>query len=241
MKWTNRANLPQPLVTAIQDDPYSKGDCDYSVSELLSPPRISALKKKYESELEEDVIDYMWVLLGKSVHTILERANHTGIAERRLYGEVSGKLIGGGMDIVHKGGLLQDYKITNTFKVKLKEFKDWEAQLNSYNFLLSLHNEPINTMEIVAILRDWVKSFAKKDPKYPRAQVMIIPIPIWPLEKTKAYLEERIRMHEEAKYRLPECSLEDRWSNYKTDWNRCESYCPVASKCDQFKQAKGEA
>ncbi len=238
MIYTNKNDLPQPIVDAIIHDPYTKGNCDYSVSELLSPARIRVLRKKHDSEIEEDVIDSLWILLGHTIHHLLEKSNKTGIAERRLYAEIGGKRIGGGMDILHKGGLLQDYKLSNTYKIKFKDFKDWEAQLNIYNLILFLNGEIVSKLEIVAILRDWVKSFAKKDPKYPQKQLERINLPIWPISQTQEFVVSRIKAHDDAETVLPECTSEERWANYKNHWVRCEGWCSVNKFCTQYQNAK---
>lgn len=79
---TNKANLNHALVAAIQNDPYDKGDCDYSATELLKPPRQRALEKKYWDEIEVDVSDRIWSLYGQITHSILQRAFYSTIFER---------------------------------------------------------------------------------------------------------------------------------------------------------------
>lgn len=74
-KLTNKHGLPQPLYSAVANDSYSKGDSDVSITTLLQPPRISALKDTHADEIQEDAMDRIWALLGQSVHTILERAS----------------------------------------------------------------------------------------------------------------------------------------------------------------------
>src|SRR3990167_5596923 len=43
MKLTNKQGLPQPLVEAVRNDSYGRGDADISVTQLLAPPRKVAL------------------------------------------------------------------------------------------------------------------------------------------------------------------------------------------------------
>ena len=71
MKWTNKLNLPEAIVNAVTNDDYNKGFSDISITGLTSPPRIRVLKKKYDAELEEDISDRMFVLLGQIMHGIL--------------------------------------------------------------------------------------------------------------------------------------------------------------------------
>jgi hypothetical protein len=238
MRWTNKHDLPHTIVNAITNDSYSRGDCDYTVSELQRPPRIHALSLKHKEEIEEDVIDHLWILIGKSVHTILERSVNYGVAERRLYARVGEHVVGGGMDYYHASGLLQDYKITNTTKIKFKDYTDWEAQLNCYRYILDKCGEPVNRLQIVAILRDWTKSQTKWDLSYPRKQIEIIDIPLWTLEDTEKWILEKIDGLKKATEKLPLCTDKDRWANARNKWTRCEGYCSVRRFCDQYNGSK---
>lgn len=78
MKLTNKHHLPSPIVEAVRADSYTKGRAGYSVTELLSPPRLRALKEKHWDELEEDVADRIWSMLGQLMHLMLERATYKG-------------------------------------------------------------------------------------------------------------------------------------------------------------------
>ena len=91
----------QSIVNAIVNDDYSSGKSNYSVTTLLSPPRIRLLKMKHNEELTEDVSDRIWTLLGQSVHTILERANEDKedmITEKRYFAQLDGVTISGQTD-----------------------------------------------------------------------------------------------------------------------------------------------
>lgn len=74
MIFTNKLNISESLVNAIKKDSYSKGDSDFSVTGLINPARIEALRVKHDSQIKEDVSDRIYSLLGQSIHTILERA-----------------------------------------------------------------------------------------------------------------------------------------------------------------------
>jgi hypothetical protein len=212
MNLTNRLNLPQPIFEAVRNDGYTKGDADISVTGLLRPPRIGVLEDKYQDKIEEDVSERIWSLMGQAIHTILERANATGVAERRLSATVEGWKISGGMDLVHSGSVLSDYKVTSIWAVKEGVKPEWVQQLNIYRWLLFKHGEQVDQLEAVVILRDWSKNEAGRDPYYPQAQVVRMSIPVWDLDKTEAFVRERVILHKQARLSLPECSPEDRWA-----------------------------
>lgn len=220
MKLTNRFKLPDALVRAVQNDSYSAGDADASVTTLLAPARPVALMRKYGSEVVDDVSNRIWSLLGQAVHTVLERANETGIAERRMSAIVHGWKISGGMDL-YENGKLTDYKLLRVRKIIEGVPEDYEAQLNSYAYLLRANGHEVNELELVVILRDWDRTSAEKDPVgYPQAEAIQMPVRLWPKERAEQFVHERVRIHQLAKEAvekeqldlLPKCTPEERWA-----------------------------
>ena len=70
---TNKHGVPQPLVTLASKEYYSKGKSDYSVTEIMSPPKIKRLQEQYKDEMEQDVSDMLWSLLGSALHVVIDR------------------------------------------------------------------------------------------------------------------------------------------------------------------------
>lgn len=212
MIWTNKANLNHAIEAAVKADPYNKGDCDYSVTELLKPARQRALEKKHEEEIEVDVSDRIWSLYGQITHQILERASYEGIAETRYFAAIADKKISCQIDIIETDGTLSDYKFTSSYKAKKgADISDYVAQLNMQRWILNENSIELTKLQIVALLRDWSKLEAARSPEYPQMQVVVLGIPMWDLSVTKEYILQRIRLHEEAKVVLPLCSKEERW------------------------------
>lgn len=211
---TNNQNLPQPLVDAVKNDSYDgpRDPKSISVTTLLKPPRVTALEQIHDPDIEEDAADRIWSLMGQVVHGILERADSTGVSERRLTMEVEGWTVSGAMDR-YIDGVLQDYKVVTAYK-----FKDggvpleYEQQLNIYAELLRHHGQPVQRMQIVGILRDWSKLEARRDENYPRSQVIVRNVPMWHPEDAQRYIRERVILHQQARVTLPLCSPEERWA-----------------------------
>jgi hypothetical protein len=97
----------------------------------------------------------------------------------------------------------------------------------------------VNKLQVVAILRDWSKAKAKHSPDtYPPAPVAIIDIPVWPAEKTEAYLKERLIAHGRAQSTLPECTSEERWERpsvyrvIKVGNKRANAVCASEAEAD---------
>ena len=74
MKLTNKFNIPQTFVNVLERPTYSKGKANLSVTQLINSPKIVALTKKFDDQIEQDVADMVWSLFGSAVHNILEHA-----------------------------------------------------------------------------------------------------------------------------------------------------------------------
>ena len=221
MKITNRHNLPWALVKAARRDNYSRGASRKSVTQLISSPRIDILREKYASQMEADVTDRIWALLGSAVHYLLEQGaaeDHT--PEERLFADCNGWIISGAVDVQHEDGVpgIIDYKVTSVYSV-MYDKPEWEYQLNAYAYLVwATKGIKIEKLQICAILRDWRRSDAdKNDLSYPQQPIMLVDVPVWPQEKQVAYLTERVKLHQQAATaaefdsELPLCTDDDRW------------------------------
>lgn len=213
MKLTNKLDLPQPIVDAVRNDGYTKGDANISVTGLLKPPKAVVLESRHDADIEEDVSERIWSLLGQAIHTILERANRVAIAERRLSIEVEGWTVSGGMDLYDDNGILTDYKTTSVWKLVKGDVEDWEKQLNLYAVILRSHGHKVGKLQVVAILRDWSKRDAESDPSYPQAQVVNVPIRLWAAEDAERYMRDRVILHKQSLLTgdLPDCTDKERW------------------------------
>jgi hypothetical protein len=185
MKITNDNGLPEALVAAVRNDPYDKGDADFSVTELVTPPLMWHLERKHDDEIEVDAADRVYALLGQSVHAILERERpENGDIEHevRLTREievdgVTYKVTGQLDRIDHAKRIVEDYKVTSVWKDVLEgggpvTDVGWCLQNWLYRWLLqgsdrarshgtgNAHNL-LYGGRIVMIFRDWSKRKAK--------------------------------------------------------------------------------
>jgi hypothetical protein len=215
VKLTNTYNLPQPLVEAVANDAYNapRRPRSISVTTLFKPPRIVALERKHHDELEVDVIDSIWSLLGQSVHSILERANKSDIVEQRFGVDFEGWYISGQLDsFTLHDGLLRDWKTTSAWTVaRSSKEDDWTQQLNVYAWLLRKAGYEPKALQVVAIIRDWSKREAARNADYPQKQVEVVSLELWPDERVELLIRARLALHEEAEAELPKCSDAERW------------------------------
>jgi hypothetical protein len=77
MKWTNKHDLPLPIYNAIVNSDYSKEGSDFSVTELSMSAQERRLFRLHHTEIEKDIVNNIWALLGSSMHYILEKASGT--------------------------------------------------------------------------------------------------------------------------------------------------------------------
>lgn len=236
MKLTNKLNLPDAFYRAVKADPYSKGDANFSVTELIAPARQRALMKKHEHEIEEDVADRLWSLYGQLMHLMLERANNSALVETRFKAKFGDYTVSGQIDsLCLEQGVLVDYKFTTAwgFMANRPPKEEWIQQLNMQLEILRQNGLDAKRLEIVGALRDWQLAKSKTDKNYPNFQMAKHEIPIWPRDKTVFFINERIWAHVEARKELPECSRDETWNG-----RRCSDYCSVNKFCTQYMKGK---
>lgn len=219
MKITNKFGVPQPLVTLASREYYSKGASQYSVTELMSPPRIRRLRDKHNEDIEQDVSDMLWQLLGSALHVVMERGETEGWRmEERLFTQVDGVTISGQIDlqeVTPRGVIITDYKFTSAWAV-MQDKIEWEQQLNIYKWLVeTVKKEKVAGLRICALVRDFSRHDTREG--YPDSPIHMVDIPMWDAVKTETYIRERLDLHRESRVNadfgetLPECSPEDRW------------------------------
>ena len=216
MRITNKFNLPLSLVQAVSNDTYSKGDANISVTSLWKSPRIMVLEERHAEDLERDVIDSLWSLLGKGVHEVLCNADNDPnvMTEKRMSIEVSGWKVSGQFDrYLPSTKTLQDYKVTSAWSLVYDSRReDWENQLNTYAYILRTFGFEVFNLEVVAVLRDWSQAEALRNQNYPQQPIATIPLKLWTNFEAQERIEERVKLHQDAKLTLPLCTEKDQWA-----------------------------
>ncbi len=218
---SNKYRLPESLVSALSANWYFQPG-HISVTGLIQPPRIRQLMLRHEDEIEEDVSDKIWMLLGSAVHDVLERADTTrSLQEERLSTTVSGWTVTGKADLWENPGIVTDYKVTSVWAGINGVKPEWEAQVNIYGHLYELADFPVDHLRIVCIYRDWSKNRAKQGDNYPPCAAGVLPIRKWSRDSVEDYLIDRIELHQQAEdlpeKDLPDCTPEERWEK-PTTW-----------------------
>tara|TARA_R110002126_G_scaffold133309_3_gene277384 strand:- start:23762 stop:24640 length:879 start_codon:yes stop_codon:yes gene_type:complete len=220
MKLTNEYGIPQTFINVLERPTYNKGKAHLSATQLLNSPKIVALTRKFDDEIEQDASDMVWSVVGSAIHNFLEQGkdeNH--IVEQRIHIEHDGWHITGAIDLqeVAPDGIhVKDYKFTSVWAA-MNEKPEWENQLNIYAWLVEkVKKVPVKSVTIAAMLRDWSRRDREKD-GYPKAPILEIPIKLWPMEEREAYIAKRISLHSACEFAietdggLPDCTPEEMW------------------------------
>jgi hypothetical protein len=213
-KITNLHGLPEALVRAVENDPYDSQGADISVTKLIDAPQRVTLRLKHEDDIVVDVSDMIWSLEGQGIHHVLERAAMPGaLIEHRFFADVLGWKLSGQADWLHpESKTLIDYKHTGTYNMGQKP--EWERQLNVLRWLALQNDIEVERLFICAFYRDWSKMGTLRGGDYPPAKGQMYPIRVWPMAETRAYIESRIRMHQQARIGQPVlCTEDERWAS----------------------------
>lgn len=240
MTLTNKLGYPDVILKAIVNDPYDKGESDFSATGLIAPARQRALMARHKDEIVTDADDHIWKLFGQIGHLLLERSGRgllSRVTERRFFTDIEGVKISAQIDSLSldDDGTLIDWKYTSVYGFMLKEDPKWEwvAQLNIQLELLRRNGFDAKKLQIWGVLRDWRPKEKRLDPeKYPN-KLGFHDIPIVPREKIVKYIESRIVAHRAAEKELPYCTPKENWYG-----RRCSGYCDVANFCTQYQRAK---
>jgi hypothetical protein len=218
-KYTNTADLPEEIVKAVLNDPYSHGDADISVTGLIAPPQLKTLERRYYDVMTVDVSSRLYALYGQLGHNIIERSDAKDkLQEERLNGIFNGWKVSGATDL-YDGGVISDYKYCSVYVDTFggAETKpEWTQQLNIYAELWRNHDFPVTKLQIVALFRDWRKSEAKRNRNYPQTPVKVYTLSLWSVAQAQEFIYGRVQLHKEARLltdeQLPECTEDERWA-----------------------------
>ena len=220
MKIHDDLGLPAPLLSALHSGAESFPDDHIRVTELIDPPMIRYLRQRNGEKIVENASERIWAMVGTIGHRILQDHTTAGqLAEKRLKVKVGPWTVTGKFDLV-EGTTLNDWKMVSLWSCRQDDGKwgpkpEWVWQTNIYRRLLKIaEGIEIDRIRIVALLRDWSKLEAIRNPDMPQAQVFVMEVPIYPDEKVDAYLQGRVEEHLEIPRR--ECTPQERWEKPDT-------------------------
>lgn len=234
MKYTNKAGLPETFKRAlikINEEYTGKNrEKNISVTTLIDDPHIRNLRNKHRDEIETEVADSLWMLVGSAFHLIMEKGvGADDIIEERIFEERNGWTINGSFDLLDtKKKALWDYKFTSVNSYFYKtNYPKWEKQLNIYKWLCR-NKYDIEKIGNILMFRDWSKWRYNKEDNYP-PRVLTLEHDI--MDNIEEYIDKRLKVHENNDTRA--CSQENRWQ----DPDKWAIHRPLKTKVGYSKRA----
>lgn len=132
------------------------------------------------------------------------------LAEAKLEVPHRGILIVGKMDLydaLYK--VVIDYKCTSVWSVMF-DHKEWEEQLNVYDWMLKQQGYEAEHLFIYALLRDWRKADAARNKDYPQIPFAKVICKRWTTEEQLAFINKRLDDLLVEGMPRP-CTPEERW------------------------------
>lgn len=245
MKWSNVYKLPEPFANLISEDLYheerhkqfltycaDKGldhreVVHYSASDLIKPPRMRMLFKRYDSKIMADISNHIYRILGTAIHTCLRlsaiRMMAKGLQgytpEERLFAhmEVDGRhvVISGEPDLLTPDGWIHDYKVTGVFALNHGIKEEWEQATNIYAWLRRANGQSeTKGILITFILRDWKKSETVQE-GYPPSGGQTMEAKLRSPLETGEFILSRVKAHLAVEIafddELPDCTKHEMW------------------------------
>jgi hypothetical protein len=215
-----------PVVDAFKEYTtfYSNMGADYSVTDLLKPPRLLHLMRRHRHELPEQTVDEISEsFAGSAVHNAFEFAlrkvamkrpgGREYIVEQRLWDKFLGRKISGKFDVWCNRELF-DFKYTKTWKYVFGDYEDWEKQLNIYSYLAFLIGIETHTVANIMYFKNW-DEHKLKTKNYPQEKIVVVKHQHWSREVQEKFLLGRVQSMIDAEdladEDLPFCTDKERW------------------------------
>ena len=240
---TNKYNLPEAFVKAIQNARHNEEGC-LSATTLLKGTKEIILENRHFDEIVIDASDEVWSVFGTATHSVLEHQEDDAFKEEKFSVDVLDYKVTGKVDrydMAHE--TLEDWKTTSVWKVIFHDFEDWKRQGLIYTWLLRQSGLNVRHIRFIAFLKDHSKSEAKKKADYPQAPVYIYEFDPTEDELThiEAYIKEKVfevsANAEKPDDEIAECSPEQRWAT-PTKWAVMKEGRKTAVKvCDTEEEA----
>lgn len=212
---TNERGYPRLIVDIIKQEynNYSKGDADFSVTELIGSPLERVLRKRHDHELEIDVDRLMFMFFGSMAHAVVEKlkADYVLDMEHRMFIKHDGVTISGRLDVVYalaNKKRLDDVKFTGKGVSKDGARKSWVRQANLYRYMYNkTKNVLVDELGILAFLRNATMYEMK---------CCRLPIQCFELDAVERFMSKQIAFHKvidwDVTSKVPECTPDDRWA-----------------------------
>jgi len=252
MKITNVKGLPEALVKAIELKPHNAPG-SLSATTLLKNVKQILLTERHWDEIEEDVMDRFYMLIGTSMHKLLEHEGKNDFTEETMSQQIGGMTITGKIDLYNmEEGIIVDWKSCSVYKIIKGDFDDWRKQGLIYAWLLHKNGFLVKTCRFIAIMKDYSMRKARQSQSYPESPVYVYEFAVTEelLAEIEGFIERKIseyqRFAELPDDEIPVCTKEERWEDAtvysvkKTGNQKATKNFYSQSEAESFAAAKGK-
>lgn len=209
-------SFPSPFVRVLTQEYYDAGHSDYTITQILGPPRRTGLKSEGHQEIVRSVYAGMVAMWGTAMHWILEQGSrkeegeHTEVRNfHTMTIDGDDVVVSGCMDLWEKK-IAWDYKFIKGFQEKMKPEHYDQIQLNAW---LAIKNGwEVENVGICYTDKTWSPGQADVNPAYPQmpCQVYIHP---YDAEYAERLIIERVTDHHRARKGSPrDCRPTEQWA-----------------------------
>lgn len=245
MKAIYDSHFPWLLGEAMRLGQHKPNKDRIGVTDLIDPPRIRELKRRHwdDPDFTINVTHNVAALLGSGFHDRVQKGleklkivpplqvqTAEGLInfdptklliEQKLempYAHLANVMLVGRFDVWYDG-YLPDWKTGKAFTlVKDPNATGYVAQPNIYAYMLKkLRDLDTHRVSTVFALKnfEWRKSLQQED--YPETETLEVPQPLWELDETAAFIQQRLALHRLHQF-LPEeefaeCTEDERWES----------------------------
>jgi len=215
MYFSNTKGYPTFLADMLiqQYNEYSKGDADFSITEVIGSPLKRSLEIRHKHEITIDVDRLFFMFIGTLGHAIAEKAKMQYIIkqEHRIFAKHDGVVVSGQLDVMYKHQnkiRIDDFKICSKSAGNEPVKRPYVRQANMYRFLHHKEsNQLVDELGILALYRNATMFEHKMDR---------LPIKCFTLEQCEEFLSQQIALHKLAESdlvaKIPPCVPDDRWA-----------------------------
>ncbi len=204
---------------------YTYRDKRYSITSLLEPSRIIALKRRYNDKIEQDITDCIFMLLGTKTHFELENIElkeNEFVEDHLEYTFENGYTLSGIIDH-YDDEYLDDYKTCKAFTLIYKsDYDKWKKQLQMGAYLTYKKDGKWRKKgRIIALIKDWNRFESQTKSDYPKYPCQVVKFNLGTPEQVEEMIlklfDNVIKLEQMADDELPLCTAEERY-NKGTTW-----------------------
>jgi hypothetical protein len=196
------------------------------------------VKQKDEKGSNSKVAKFIASFVKNTLPTLIKPK---ALVEFNMSQEFDGVLLSGTLDrYIISEKKIRDYKTISATQMMFPETKEtWYLQQNIYAHMLRKLGYEVESIEILAIVKDWSKMKVMQNKDYPRSPFVVVPIEIAKDEDVEKYILERIKLHKKSWEGEPiPCTNKDRWAKADTYKVKATGNKRAVKNFDSMQQAE---